>query len=199
MQGSILIKWSIETILLFNSGRAEKHSLLRPATTGRETIRGRNIQQPIHPQSINRRSKKRRIAPKRININEIIEIPFQITLRHDPIRIQKRHRPPRLLAGTPLHLRQVLRDYIPVIHIPIIRQNKIGVGLHEVPKRPNPAAAQCIKNTQFSFRFLVERRGEHAEVSASGAFMAEKGLAGVEFKTPFGTVLRFVIRIEYWL
>lgn len=50
-----------------------------------------------------------------------------------------------------------------------------------------------------AFGFLVERGGEHSEVSAGGALVAEEGLAGLEFKTPFGPVLGFAILVWKWV
>jgi hypothetical protein len=44
-----------------------------------------------------------------------------------------------------------------------------------------------------AFGFLVERGGEHTEVSAGGALVPEEALADLEFKTPFGPVLGFAI------
>ena len=45
----------------------------------------------------------------------------------------------------------------------------------------------------------MEIGSEHAEISASGALVPEKGLAGLEFQTPFSVVVGFAVGVGVWL
>ena len=67
-------------------------------------------------------------------------------------------------------------------------------GFDQISERPDSATAESVENTEFGFRFLVERGGENAEVLACGALVSEEGIAGLEFMTPFGLVLGFEAR-----
>lgn len=177
-----------------------RNSLARPVTTGCVSIGTSNIKQPIQFQSVHRRPQKRRIASKRIHINEIKKLSLQVTLRHDPIRIEVRHRPSSLLLQTPPnHPRQILGDDPPVLVVCVICPDEISVSSNKVPKGSDPATAQRIKNPQFTFGFLVKRSGEHAKVSTRSALLAEEGVAGLELETPFGPRLGFANVIGWWL
>ena len=93
---------------------------MRAVTTGWVTIGRSNIKQStVQFQSIHRISQeKRRVAPKRIHVYQIKEIPSQITLRHYSIRVEMRHYPSSFtLSETPLAAKQVLRYDSPILFV----------------------------------------------------------------------------------
>lgn len=155
---------------------------MRPMTTGGVTIRRRDIKQPSQLQTVHRRPQVRRFAPKGVHVHQVVEIPLQVTLRHDPVRFVAGDRPPAL----PAHPRQVPRDHAPVVVVRVVRQHEIGPGLEEVPEGSDPAAAHGVEDAQPGSGPPVQGGREDAEVAADGALAAVEGAAGLELVAALG-------------
>lgn len=80
---------------------------------------------------------------------------------------------------------------LPAFLIRVVCEHEVRLRLHQVPQRPDTAPAHGVEDSETAVGFAVEGCGEHAEVAAGGALLAEEGLAGVEFETSFGAVFGF--------
>ena len=146
-------------------GMGSNNSLVRPATTGSEPIRASDIKQPTQFHNIESRPQESRITPKRIHINKIKKVPLEITLCHQPIGIEMRHRPPLLAPQTPRHPPHVRQNDSSAFIVCVIRQHKIRLCLDQVPQGPNPTAAQGIEDPEPAGGHPVEGGGEDAKVA----------------------------------
>lgn len=101
--------------------------------TGRIPIGRSEIEQTPKTQSIERRPKKRRIAPERVDIDEIKEVSLQKALQHHPVRVRVRHYPPPppVLTEAGL-LAQVGEDGPPSLVVGVVGPDEVGAGLGEV-------------------------------------------------------------------
>ena len=155
-------------------GMGSNNSLVRLATAGSEPINASDIKQPTQFHNIEGRPQESRITSKRIHINKVKKVPLEITLRHQPIGIEMRHRPPLLAPQIPRHSPRVRQNNSSAFIVWVIRHHKIRLCLDQVPQGPNPPAAQRVEDSEMAGGFPLEGDGEDAEVAAGGALAVEE-------------------------